>query len=223
MQLVLHIFLISFIIIITAKFFVNQQVSGCEKCATLPRKVLQSFTGGKTMAGLDRRVQYTRRVIRESFLALLEKSTIKEITVKEICELADINRATFYRHYAGIDGLYESVEAEIIEDAFGNDLTGGGFKDLLLLMQKYKAFYKEVFRHSSMSSHSVQILSRIKQQLYDDYGENWKKTDYDFLFRYMVHGTLGILREWIEADCVEDAAKLAEMIGDVVWKQLRPI
>lgn len=175
------------------------------------------------MAGLDRRVQYTRRVIRESFLALLEKSTIKEITVKEICELADINRATFYRHYAGIDGLYESVEAEIIEDAFGNDLTGGGFKDLLLLMQKYKAFYKEVFRHSSMSSHSVQILNRIKQQLYDDYGENWKKTDYDFLFRYMVHGTLGILREWIEADCVEDAAKLAEMIGDVVWKQLRPI
>jgi len=48
---------------------------------------------------LDRRVKYTRMVLKESFINLLEKKDISQITIKEICEDADINRATFYAHY----------------------------------------------------------------------------------------------------------------------------
>ena len=47
----------------------------------------------------DRRVRYTKMVIRESFLDLLQTKDISQISIKEICEKADINRATFYSHY----------------------------------------------------------------------------------------------------------------------------
>ncbi len=47
----------------------------------------------------DRRVKYTKMVLKESFIKLLEKKDISQITIKEICEDADINRATFYAHY----------------------------------------------------------------------------------------------------------------------------
>ena len=44
----------------------------------------------------DRRVKYTKMVLRESLIKLLQKKSISRITVKELCEMADINRATFF-------------------------------------------------------------------------------------------------------------------------------
>lgn len=61
-------------------------------------------------------MRYTQRVIKESLLKLLAKKPIKKITVKEICELAQINRATFYLHYQDPYDLFEQIENELFED-----------------------------------------------------------------------------------------------------------
>lgn len=47
----------------------------------------------------DRRVKRTKKSIREAFLSLLEQKDYDQITVTDIIEKADYNRATFYRHY----------------------------------------------------------------------------------------------------------------------------
>ena len=54
---------------------------------------------------MDRRVKYTKKVIKDTFLSLLEKKNISNISVKELCEMADINRGTFYRYYIDIYDL----------------------------------------------------------------------------------------------------------------------
>lgn len=47
----------------------------------------------------------------KAFLELLEKKDFEYITVKEICEKAEVNRSTFYLHYETIgDLLDESVQ-----------------------------------------------------------------------------------------------------------------
>ena len=38
----------------------------------------------------------------EAFLKLLEKKDYAYITVKELCEMAGVNRSTFYLHYEKI-------------------------------------------------------------------------------------------------------------------------
>lgn len=50
----------------------------------------------------DRRTRYTRRVIKEAFLELLQKQRFSKVTVTAICKQADITRATFYLHYVDI-------------------------------------------------------------------------------------------------------------------------
>jgi AcrR family transcriptional regulator len=64
----------------------------------------------------DRRVKYTKMVIKESFIKSLRQKPISKITVKEICEYADVNRATFYTHYKDQYDLLQQIENEIIED-----------------------------------------------------------------------------------------------------------
>ena len=60
----------------------------------------------------DARVRYTKKVIQDSFLELLKEKPVAKITVKEVCEKADINRGTFYKHYQDCYDLLEKMEDE---------------------------------------------------------------------------------------------------------------
>ncbi|MBR1583848.1 MAG: hypothetical protein IJ663_08910 [Spirochaetales bacterium] len=67
------------------------------------------------MGRSDARVRYTKRVIKESFLSLLREKPVNKITVKEVCELAELNRATFYSHYSDCFALMDNIEQELLE------------------------------------------------------------------------------------------------------------
>jgi AcrR family transcriptional regulator len=62
---------------------------------------------------VNRKVRYTRMVLRESLLELMETYNVASISVKELCGKADINRATFYANYKNIGELLHSIEEEI--------------------------------------------------------------------------------------------------------------
>ena len=49
------------------------------------------------------------------FLELLKEKPVAKITVKEICEHAEINRSTFYKHYRDVYDLMEKLENEAVE------------------------------------------------------------------------------------------------------------
>src|SRR5690625_621309 len=65
---------------------------------------------------LDRRKRYTRMVLRDNLMLLLKKKQLSSITVKELCEKADINRSTFYDHFKDVFRLMDYIEEEIIVD-----------------------------------------------------------------------------------------------------------
>ena len=64
----------------------------------------------------DRRVKYTQRVLKESLLEILKDRPIERVTVKEICDRADINRSTFYVHYGSPHELLDSIINELYDE-----------------------------------------------------------------------------------------------------------
>ena len=62
----------------------------------------------------DRRVRYTKKAIRDSFLELFESKPLEKISVTEICNNADINRGTFYSHYSDPYDLKNKLEEEFL-------------------------------------------------------------------------------------------------------------
>lgn len=63
----------------------------------------------------DARVRYTKMRIKEAFLEKLREKPVNKITVKELCDMAEINRATFYSHYSDPFDLLEQLEKEELE------------------------------------------------------------------------------------------------------------
>lgn len=64
---------------------------------------------------MDLRKERTKQSIRDAYTVLRKKKPIEKITVKEIADLALINKATFYRHYVDIYQLANEIEDEYIE------------------------------------------------------------------------------------------------------------
>ena len=62
---------------------------------------------------VDRRVRKTRRQLRECLITLLKEKKVQDITVRELTDMADLNRGTFYLHYKDVFDLLEKTEAEL--------------------------------------------------------------------------------------------------------------
>ena len=67
------------------------------------------------MRKTDARIRYTQGVLKQALLSFLKEKPINKITVKEVCERAELNRATFYAHYSDCFALLESIEEDLLE------------------------------------------------------------------------------------------------------------
>ena len=64
----------------------------------------------------DRRVRRTRAQLRRALTTLLAEKDLGGISVKELTDLADVNRGTFYCHYKDIFDMLEQVENELFAE-----------------------------------------------------------------------------------------------------------
>lgn len=63
---------------------------------------------------IDRRVSKTKANIRDALVTLLSQKDIHDITVKELADTANINRKTFYAHYAKLEDIIVEIQDELI-------------------------------------------------------------------------------------------------------------
>lgn len=62
----------------------------------------------------DRRARRTAMQIKEAMFSFMQKKTIHEITVSELCKTCQINRATFYDHYRDVFDLVQDMEQDML-------------------------------------------------------------------------------------------------------------
>jgi AcrR family transcriptional regulator len=66
---------------------------------------LEAVMSGQPPKTTDRRVQRTRRTLREALIALILERGWDAASVQEVCARADVGRSTFYTHFADLEDL----------------------------------------------------------------------------------------------------------------------
>lgn len=172
---------------------------------------------------MDRRTAYTRMVIRDALTDLLKEKRLDKITVREICERADINRATFYRNYMDIYDLYEQMEEELTGDAFaGGDIETGRYR-LLEIIYDNQPFYREFFDsrlESRFVKDTVEAMHDRMRGLLKERGTYDERT-FEISYQYNYYGVIGVIREWLNAGCPEDPREFGDIVYGIVEKQYR--
>ena len=69
-----------------------------------------------TQEKMDRRVRRTKTLLLQGLIRLMGEKDIKDISVKELSDLADINRGTFYLHYNDVYDMLSKIEEELFQE-----------------------------------------------------------------------------------------------------------
>jgi len=64
----------------------------------------------------DRRIRKTKKAFYNALIELLKDNDIRNISLQDLCNLADSHRSTFYYHYTDIYDLYDELENKILDD-----------------------------------------------------------------------------------------------------------
>lgn len=179
---------------------------------------------------LDRRKRYTRKVLKNSLMALLKEKQISTITVKELCELADINRSTFYAHYSNHFDLLTQIEDELIDD-MNKFLTvySSATEDTEILKMTEK-----LLEYLASKKEDCQILlsekaeSTFQQKVADVAHEHimkyWLETSEDnkdtieYLSAFIISGSIQMMKLWLENDMDKSPRQMALLINNFVNK-----
>ena len=168
----------------------------------------------------------SKRLIREAFMALLQEKEYQKITVTDIVNRADINRATFYAHYPDVIGLFEEVENEIVVEMF-NLLSefdyNRFFDDPVPLMSKVIRYFednRELLRVLVASNGAGAFIEKLKE-LFEQYmmanetipDDIRHSPMYQIRICYFSGGIVNIMVRWLTEKIVCRPEDIAKQMG----------
>ena len=117
--------------------------------------------------------KYTRQAIMYSLLKLLQEKSIDKITVKDICELCEINRNTFYYYYSDIYQVLEELLKFETEKSLKED-------------QKYESFYEDFLQR-------YHLIIEYKKAVYNLYNSKNR----DLILKYFQDITEDFVEKYV--------------------------
>ena len=158
----------------------------------------------------DRRVRRTRRLLKESLLELMKQKPFSDITVADIAENADVNRATFYLHFANTAQLLQSVgedlllEAEELIDEHRQEIVGGeSLRPLLEQMLDFVCEYQELCtllfaneQESRFPENLVRLIQERGTELLRSQSDHCPEREIPYVIDFITCGVIGLIQTW---------------------------
>lgn len=185
---------------------------------------------------LDRRVQRTRKLLREALMALILEEGYDAISIQDITEKANLGRATFYLHFKDKDELLLEVMDEFIQDFLQQvpQLSQAQWRlDDPKAIEKlfdFAADHYDLYRIMIISSGGITASRQLQRTMADnirDCIDEEMETlgvdpiiSPDFIANHFAGSLLGTIYWWLDNDLPYTVEEMAEMF-QIINKQDR--
>lgn len=177
----------------------------------------------------DRRVRKTKKAMTEALAELMIDKPLSSISVREISELADINRGTFYLHYRDVYDMVETLQKEIF-DRFDEIVDKHiGMKsphelfpllvELYNLLAENAKLAKVLMGKNGDAGFLDKLKEVIQEKCFADIQSRIKTkniSEYKYLCDYIVYGCIGICSMWLKGGMRETPNEMAELTERII-------
>lgn len=178
----------------------------------------------------NRSVRNTKRKLLTGLLSLMHEKTISSITVRELTELVDVNRGTFYFHYADIYDMVGKAEEEffqkfneIMDQMINNTPVKGKPPEVLMKVYSICADNREFCEIMLGPNGDAAFVDRIKNIVDEKSSEMWKSVgahmsqeEYEYFNAFIINGNIGLLQKWLKTGCKQSPEEMAVFAANVV-------
>lgn len=174
----------------------------------------------------NQRTRLTKRLLRESLLELLRDKPVEHITVKELCELAELNRSTFYAYYNDVSALYQEMGAELARALLehirainrGEGVDTGPM--LAYIRENRELFRLLVYRDEYLNANQP-VLRQIIEEYFGISPElalPCAPEEREYFLQYLYMGGTGIIHRWVRNGCALPPEQIAALIDGLVGR-----
>ena len=167
---------------------------------------------------IDRRVKMTKRLLKETLTEMLKEQDIYHISIRELCERADVNRTTFYKHYGNQFELLDEMENDLlrsIEQTFRQDRTDeiSGIETILCFFEENMDFIRlllntHVDAEFPQKLFSLAVITRSIENVTPSIPQNER----EYIHRFLLYGAYEMIRAWVNKDQHESPHEMAKII-----------
>ncbi len=170
----------------------------------------------------DRRAKKTETALYKALSELLEKKTLREITINELVNKADLHRSTFYTHYTDIYDLYKHIEDDFI-NILDEYMTSQESHDYLNSIGNIIDYivnnqwcYPILFGKNAETSFRERVLSVLTDNyiricLFEEHIKEIPE-EWNIIAAYEIGGILNIIRYWFNSGRSLSKEDLIQMI-----------
>lgn len=173
----------------------------------------------------NQRTRLSKMLFKNALMDLLkEKGSINKVSVRELCDRAELNRSTFYAHYQEPNDLLIEIETELLDATeehlkkIGAENDIGAHKYILSFLQYIRQNDKP-FRALLIDSTDPEFRSRFMQQSIIQFVENLRivlpKELEQYIFSYILNGSTGIIIQWIRSDYAADENEIVNLLFSI--------
>ena len=179
---------------------------------------------------VDRRVRKTKKQLRQGLTQLMASKSIKEITVKELTDLVDMNRSTFYSHYRDIADLLNRIEQEMLTqfvEVVNKNMDRLSTEPLSLLLGVFEflAEYSDMCTALMSKNGDIAFVDKLKAILKEKCLHSWTQiyqgTDarlFEHYFAFIVSGCIGLFQNWLETGMTESPREMAALAERMIME-----
>ncbi len=184
----------------------------------------------------DRRVRRTKTLLINALFSLLEVKNYKDITVKELCDAADINRGTFYLHYKDIYDMVEQLEQDILsqfEELISRHAPASPSANpnpLIYDIFQFSANNRTLFSSLLGSNGDISFLMKIKtlfrERLTELYAPRLPEKGlarFDYFYNFIAAGFIGLIENWLQSENPESPEEMASLANDIITIGIRSL
>ncbi len=184
----------------------------------------------KTNEHLDRRIIRTRKLLRESLIALIAEKGFDAITINDLTDRATLNRATFYLHYRDKQDLLDQSVDEVLNTlkdklkahsypllprVKGQPLPG--LVSLFEHVTEHTDFYKVMLGEHGMPGFTTRLIQTLKELCYQSFERIPPERlqgpiSKDILISYITAAYLGVIIWWLQNDMPYSAKYMAQQV-----------
>lgn len=172
----------------------------------------------------DRRVQKTKKGLRNALFELIKQKDINDISVTELTQKAEINRSTFYFYYKDIYDMMEQIQDEIYavvdNELIKTDLKFNKLSDYTAYIQRFLEFSKEnceICKFVIMNDCQNKLARKILDALLENVPDSklsYEPTDSRYyLTTFAINAIQGTVIEWLNDGMQVPAEEMAAFLS----------
>ena len=171
----------------------------------------------------NQRVRMSKIILRNSLISLLMHIPICKISIREICDHAQINRSTFYRYYGSQYDLLADIENEFTAEiekyvSCKMESENDQLTSLLSFLESHRDLCRILLNNNVDPEFTGRLMNlpSIKTMVSDKAGCRYSSKELEYLYGFISTGGFHIIRDWINRDCREQPEELAEFISGLI-------